>query len=152
MSGLLRYLTAQFCDDIRLESGNKNSLMGCYDNVLIMGEYPIVINRLCVLISIYTPAANPFKAPLTIRAICNDVVMAETTLSQEYLKTIVPGKNITVMKGQMVFSPVTLNEESSIVIEAISDEWQFQAEPFVIRALQDTDDRSVMDHLEKTRP
>ena len=43
-----RELFSILCDDIRLEQGNKVSLMGLYSNGLIVAQVPITMPKLCL--------------------------------------------------------------------------------------------------------
>ncbi len=61
-----RFVHAIFCDDIRQELGNKVSFMGCYQSELFVPFAPLALPKLCVYVTISTPAERPFKA-LSIR-------------------------------------------------------------------------------------
>lgn len=56
-----RYGLTHFCDDIRHEIRNKVSLMGLYGPVLILPEFPCVLNKICFAIHLTTPANQPFE-------------------------------------------------------------------------------------------
>jgi len=50
-----------FCDDVRMEAGNKLSLMGIYRNQLYVPSFPFTLIKLCLVINVRTPADQPFK-------------------------------------------------------------------------------------------
>jgi hypothetical protein len=57
-----RFLVATFCDDIRQEIGNKYSLMGCYGGELTVPAIPVILAKLCVLATVWTPKDRPFQS------------------------------------------------------------------------------------------
>lgn len=60
-----RHLSVIFCDDVRIEVGNKFSFMGVYTgDYVIQGAtagVPIAIPRLCVYATISTPLERPLR-------------------------------------------------------------------------------------------
>jgi hypothetical protein len=47
--------TCLFCDDLRIEAGNKASYMGIYGSDLIIPEIPIILPSLCIVTFIIVP-------------------------------------------------------------------------------------------------
>ena len=61
-----RYGYSIFCDDIRNEAGGKLSFIGCYNGIiLISGQFPLVLPKLCVHIHVLSPASQPFGSIVT---------------------------------------------------------------------------------------
>ena len=56
-----RFVSVIWCDDIRMEQGNKPSFMGCYTGAILLPQLPYVVSKLCLYIVITTPIARPFK-------------------------------------------------------------------------------------------
>lgn len=56
-----RYVHVLWCDDIRLEIGNKPSFMGVYTAGIVVPELPAVLPRLGVYAWINTSADKPIK-------------------------------------------------------------------------------------------
>ncbi|WP_020482525.1 hypothetical protein [Methylomonas sp. MK1] len=56
-----RYLHSLWCDDIRLEVGNKPSFMGSYLGGVTIPFTPFIFPKLCCYIWASTPIDNPFK-------------------------------------------------------------------------------------------
>lgn len=79
-----RFVTAQFCDDIRQEIGNKVSLMGCYGHSMVLGLLPTVLPRFCAHIKVYTPINRPFTK-LSVRLMREEEVLGEMQFPQETL-------------------------------------------------------------------
>jgi hypothetical protein len=71
-----RFLFSTFCDDIRVEQGNKFSIMGCYDQTLLVSEFPITLPKLCFVIVARTPTDRPFKE-LKFRLFRNEDLVGE---------------------------------------------------------------------------
>lgn len=74
-----RFLSAQFCDDVRNEVGNKYSLIGCYSGGLQIKPIPSVIPKLCVVIKAHTPKERPFTK-LVFRVFRDQAAVAEMAI------------------------------------------------------------------------
>lgn len=74
-----RHIHVIYCDDIRLEVGNKQSLMGIYARELWIPECPIVLPKICIVVYISSPADEPFKT-LILKITKDDEVLIETPL------------------------------------------------------------------------
>jgi hypothetical protein len=71
-----RSLEAIFCDDVRLEAGNKLSLMGCYSGMMIVPQIPIMLPKLCVVMRAISLRDQPFKE-LKFRLVKDETSIAE---------------------------------------------------------------------------
>jgi hypothetical protein len=56
-----RRIEVVYCDDVRAELGNKNSLMGVYQGDLFVNAMPIVLPKLCAWVNVVTPRDMPFE-------------------------------------------------------------------------------------------
>ena len=56
------FLTTVFCDDVRNEIGNKLSFMGIYGPNILLNEFPAVLPRFCVVMSLQLPAETQSDA------------------------------------------------------------------------------------------
>lgn len=56
-----RHIEVIYCDDIRLELGNKASLMGIYTGDLLVSAFPVVLPKLCLYVTAVTPIKEPFE-------------------------------------------------------------------------------------------
>ncbi len=57
-----RSLNTIFCDDIRMEVGNKTTLVGIYNSVMIIeNDLPYVLPKLCVSATVKAPKGMEFK-------------------------------------------------------------------------------------------
>jgi hypothetical protein len=77
---MTRLLHAIFCDDVRLEAGNKLSYMGCYTGQMVVASFPTVLPKICVVMTASTPRSKPFKE-LKFVLFNNDDVVAEQVQS-----------------------------------------------------------------------
>ena len=75
MSDLGRHVQTIFCDDVRQEVGNKNSLMGVYAAEMKFSSLPTIVPQLCVLVQVRTPKDRP------IRSLQITVTLGEATLA-----------------------------------------------------------------------
>lgn len=119
-----RIVISQFCDDIRHESGNKYSLMGCYGNELLVEKLPALLPKLCVQVRAITPIDKPFSK-LVIRAVMNDDIIAEMDVDLSGVKTTTPSGIDTPIRTElsvmMTFAPLPIAEPSRLRIEAEAD-------------------------------
>ena len=85
MDRVSRSVASLFCDDIRPEVGNKLSLMGVYLGGMFVPDFPVVLPKLCVMVTIITPLDQPFKS-LGIRLMNNVTVFFQHTIPDALLK------------------------------------------------------------------
>jgi hypothetical protein len=79
-----RTVTAQFCDDVRQEIGNKFSLMGCYGTDLYVPSFPITLPKLCVFVHVRTAREHPFGR-LTLRLVRGGEKLSELVANPDKL-------------------------------------------------------------------
>jgi hypothetical protein len=121
-----RYVTVQFCDDIRQEVGNKYSLVGCYGPAMLLSAVPIVLPKLCAFVRIYTPIDRPF-AKLSIRVLREDQLLTEMEIPQEVLVSLratehIAGRNWMLIGSALAISPLVVEEPCALRIEVETDE------------------------------
>lgn len=117
-----RFLTAQFCDDIRHEVGNKFSLMGCYSQDIIVESLPAVLTKLCVHMKACTPIDWMFER-LTFRVRLNDEIIAESVFDESILRATpdtarLSDATLFTATALFVMSPLPIGEECAIRVEA----------------------------------
>ena len=120
-----RYVTVQFCDDIRQEVGNKYTLVGCYGPSMLLSAMPVVLPKLCAFVRIYTPVNRPF-AKLSIRVLRGDQLLTEMEIPQEVLASIsavghLAGENIVMVGSGLAISPLPIEEPCTLRIEVDTD-------------------------------
>ena len=82
-----------WCDDVRMEVGNKMSLMGVYSNVLLVPTFPFTLLKLCLSCKVRTEIKKPFKQ-LKIVVTKNGEVMAELDMTE----TLSEQDNVLIQK------------------------------------------------------
>jgi len=119
-----RFISFQFCDDIRQEVGNKFSLIGCYGTEILVSTIPAALPKLCSAIKIYTPVSRPFTK-LTLRLLRGDSVVAELTFPPESLAVLPPlveGARWLTIVGALVMAPFPVEEPCTLRVEAETEE------------------------------
>lgn len=81
---MARYLHTIYCDDVRLEVGNKQSLMGIYTGDLIVPAFPIALPKLCLVVNLVTPIDKPLKE-LTLRVTKDNETLIEVPVTGDQL-------------------------------------------------------------------
>jgi len=103
-----RHVSTLFCDDVRNEVGNKQSFIGVYRGSLYVQNFPAILPRLCIVITIETPTNEPFKS-LLFKILQDDKVVVESPVPDHILES---QKNITDASGandkMMVYSTVVV--------------------------------------------
>lgn len=56
-----RYAASFFCEDVRKEASRQISMIGVYNEVILVPELPHRLNQLCVLVQIATPVDRSFS-------------------------------------------------------------------------------------------
>jgi uncharacterized protein DUF6941 len=122
-----RFVSTTFCDDIRLEIGNKISLIGVYQGVLYVPSFPFVLPKLCLLVTVTTKAKNPFKN-VAVRILKNDQQVAEHSfagigeipLPQELASEDVANQ-LQSLSTPLVFTPLSIEEPMKIRVRVDAD-------------------------------
>lgn len=129
-----RFISAQFCDDVRYEVGNKYSLMGCYSDELIVEKLPVALSKLCVQIRASTPIDQPFSK-LVLRALLGDETIAEANIEVEKISISdapADAKHMGLMTF-MCFAPLGITEPSILRVEAETEEGILKGRQIKIR-------------------
>lgn len=121
-----RFVTFQFCDDIRQEIGNKYSLIGCYPGGIIqVAPIPSVLPKLCAVVRVQTPAGRPFKKLIT-RILRDDKAIGEIAFVPESFSlpaTPLPdGAKWQSLTAVFVLTPFPVDAPCILRIEAETEE------------------------------
>ena len=120
-----RFVHAIFCDDMRQEMGNKISFMGCYQGELFVPFAPVALPKLCVFVTISTPAERPLKA-LSIRVDQGGNTIANIeTPSADWAQPMPPAPDdVTRLLANVGFmlSPFAINEPGDIRVVVTTEE------------------------------
>lgn len=121
MNDSQRFLAVIFCDDIRVETGNKFTLVGCYGADLLLPQFPATLPKLGAYVRIYTPIATPVKQ-LKLRLTLNSDVLGEMEVAANQLEHIAcsensPDKTWGVFTTVSIISPLTVREPGDLCVE-----------------------------------
>ncbi len=132
-----RFLIIQYCDDVRQEIGNKYSLIGCYGDDLLLERFPALLPKFCAQVKATTPRDTPFQK-LVVRAFMNDTQIGELEIPTAALiqaMDVVRREDLQVLTYNvfMTFSPLAIEEECLLRIEAESEAGALVGAPISIR-------------------
>jgi hypothetical protein len=111
-----RILTVIYCDDIRQEIGNKMSLMGCYQDDILVPSSPIFLPKLCVLATVRNPDNRPFKR-LVLRVFLDN---GTELFSVDLLSGNVDSQK--TINTALIISPLGIEQESTLHVVADTEE------------------------------
>jgi hypothetical protein len=140
MEGKERGVWAIYCDDIRHEQGNKRSYMGVYSGVMFVPQVPIVIPRLCLIVSVTTPIKRPFKY-IKVKVAMGDEqisesVVAETDMARIFRDVAKQKGPVTLehvkLEAEVAISPLKVEKESSLKIRVETDEGEIKGPSLLI--------------------
>ena len=131
-----RFVTAIFCDDMRLEIGNKMSFMGCYQGDLFVASAPIVLPKFCVHATVWTPKENRFHA-LSVRFVLNDIELArvEAPVSDPEVATRIVDESATRVgiSVAIAFSPFMIEKPTTLRVLATTEEGEIVGPRLLIK-------------------
>lgn len=134
-----RFVTNLWCDDIRLEVGDKPSFMGVYTGGMSVPHLPLGLPRLCVWICIDTPLDRPVSE-FSARIERNDgeVIFESGTLNPKVEDIHKEGRTRAQIMLQVTIIPLELPADCrylDVVVVADGEElrgrrlWVEQAAP-----------------------
>lgn len=123
------FLFGLYCDDIRQEVGNKQTLVGIYtgNELIFNGPFPAALPKLCVQATFVYPAGNG-PEDVTIRVLLDSNILVETKIPREVLgnKEPVeprdddspPRRGVT---ANMILGPIAFQTDAVMRLEAVAD-------------------------------
>jgi hypothetical protein len=133
-----RFVSVQFCDDIRQELGNKFSLIGCYGPLIQVHPLPSVLPKLCASVKVYTPIERPF-GKLVVRILRGDTAVAEMPFANESaLPPPVPmdGARWQMAIAMFIMSPFPVEAACTLRVEVETDERMLSGGTTWIKAVE----------------
>jgi len=134
-----RYVTAIFCDDIRHEVGGKISYMGCYQSEIVVQTAPVLLAKLCVFVSVFTPKNRLFKSLIFRVLQDDDVELARIEVPEKGLteihnhQTIDKSATRKSINTAIVFSPFAIEKPTMLRIMAITEEGEITGPRILIK-------------------
>ncbi len=119
-----RFISFQFCDDIRHEVGNKFSLIGCYTGVIQIEPIPSVMPKLCAMVKVHTSIERPFSK-LVVRILRENKPVAELAFPAEAFDTqpqMLLGATGQQVVAMIVMAPFPVESACDLRVEAETEE------------------------------
>lgn len=142
-----RVVSTIFCDDIRLEAGNKLSLMGVYQGVLMVPQVPLLLPKLCVYITVRTPLDKPFKS-MTLRLLKDDELLHEQPIQDAAfagerkppveMNDDPKNSKLQMFATTVMFSPFLIDKPFLLRVRVIADDEEIKG-PGLMIGLQPND-------------
>jgi len=133
------YLHAIYCDDIRLELGSKQSLMGVYTGELLVPRFPATMAKLCAIIEMHLPSETTVES-FKIECYLEDKVLARTEMDVADLHAMqndpvnLPKKKEWMMMAvSFIFSPLIVEGNTKIRASAFVNGEEYKAASLMIR-------------------
>jgi hypothetical protein len=126
-----RHVQTIFCDDIRHELGGKLSYIGVYSGHLFVPTFPVTLPKLCLSLSVITPASQPFQK-LELRIFKDDEQIAEGILEEVQLSEIIEAtaegngnfateERVQVLNSLFMFSPFQIDGPCRLRVRAVTE-------------------------------
>jgi hypothetical protein len=126
----MRHLEVIYCDDVRHEVGNKQSLIGVYPGDLYLEALPAVLPKLCMVATLVIPAGECFES-LRIKAMQDEHCLFESGDMPPPGDEVIQGASAGDDEGDegpmmrlslvLVLSPFQVDEEISLRVVAELD-------------------------------
>lgn len=137
-----RFLVGLYCDDVRVEVGNKLTLVGCYGADLLLNSYPIVLPKLAVYVRAYAPAEKPFQKLILCLRQNDDQVIGELEFPAEQLAESVnlqpPNARWQTIQAVMFASPLLVQTAGFIRIDAETEDGPLIGSKLVIHPMENS--------------
>jgi hypothetical protein len=126
-----RHVQTIFCDDIRYELGGKLSYIGVYSGHLFVPEFPVILPKLCLSLSVITPASQPFRK-LELRIFKDDEQLAEGVVDEAQLSETIEAATdengnsatetrVQVLNSLFVFSPFQIDGPCRLRVRVVTE-------------------------------
>lgn len=126
-----RHVQTIFCDDIRHELGGKLSYIGVYSGHLFVPTFPVTLPKLCLSLSVITPASQPFQK-LELRIFKDDEQIAEGILEEAHLSEMIEAtadesgnsaadERVQVLNALFMFSPFQIDGPCRLRVRAVTE-------------------------------
>ena len=125
------FLATTFCDDVRQEVGGKLSLIGIYDTVMYVPQFPVTLPKLWI-VTAYSMSYDEPPKNLKIRVLKNSEPLADLDATPEYLQQLANARAAVVpmpddvqraitSHTQVCFSPFVIDGPCFLRVIAITD-------------------------------
>jgi len=125
------FLSTIYCDDVRQEVGGKLSLIGVYNGVMYIPQFPVTLPKLWIVATFVAPKDEPLKS-LKFRVFKNNEPLADLDATPEHLQQlskapepVVPmpdgSRSVISTQSQVCFAPLQLDAPCVLRVSAITE-------------------------------
>jgi len=125
------FLSTIYCDDVRQEVGGKLSLIGVYNGVMYVQQFPVTLPKLWVVAIFVTSKDEPPKS-LKLRVFKDNEPFADLDATPEHLQQlanarepVVPlpegSRRVISTQTQVCFAPLILDAPCVLRVTAITE-------------------------------
>lgn len=125
------FLSTIYCDDIRQEVGGKLSLMGVYNTVMYVQQFPVSLPKFWVVATFVASKDEP-PASLKFRVFMNNEPLADFDATQEHLQQLANAREPVVplpdgsrkaitTQTQVCFTPLVLDAPCVLRVAAVTE-------------------------------
>ena len=124
------FLSTVFCDDIRQEVGGKSSLIGVYNGVMYVPQFPVTIPKLWMMATLVLPRDESPKS-IKIRVAKKSEPIADLDATSEYLEQLANAsppvvdlptgtEPVLASHAQVCFTPLVIEEPCVLRVSAMT--------------------------------
>jgi hypothetical protein len=125
------FLSTIYCDDIRQEVGGKLSLMGVYNGVMYVQQFPVTLAKFWV-VATFVASKDESPKSLKFRVFKNDEPLADLDATPEHLQQLATAREPVVpmpdgsrrtisTQTQVCFTPLQLDGPCLLSVGAMTD-------------------------------
>jgi hypothetical protein len=137
-------MTSIFCDDVRLEHGNKLSYMGIYNGTIQLPMFPVMLAKLCVVMTVHCPGIAQVPASLVFNLYKDETLLhqmpiemseANSIFGQEGESTIPEDKRLSATSIMQII-PLQFTEPCKLKARAVCDGVELKGGTLVVELAQ----------------
>jgi hypothetical protein len=125
------FLSTTYCDDVRQEVGGKLSLIGVYNGVMYVPQFPVTLPKLWIVATFVASKDEPPKS-LKFRVFKNNEPLADLDATPEHLQQLahapepaVPlpegSRSVISTQTQVCFTPLLIDAPCMLRVAAITE-------------------------------
>jgi hypothetical protein len=115
------FLSTIYCDDVRQEVGGKLSLIGVYNDVMYVQQFPVTLPKLWVVATFVASKDKPPRS-LKFRVFKNNEPLADLDATPEHLQQLANARELaTSTQTQVCFAPLLLDAPCVLRVAAITE-------------------------------
>ena len=138
---MARTLQTIWCDDVRIEAGNKFSLMGVYAGEMLVPAFPFTIEKLCLSCKSITDIKKPFKQLKLIvskdKTIVAELEIPEIAHQQDApLEHLKKGARFITAQTLIVLRQIVIEKPATFRVKLISETGEVKGHGLIVELAQ----------------